>query len=271
MQARERFRTFLSGDAAQPPFPVDATALAAALAQVPEGEMLVDPNLFARSFLECATVCGLESLLIAVPEDLALPVVNGRDPADEPALAALREGLARLRANAQDRLALAALLPGPSTLCRTRRSNVTVDALEDTVSGLLRLQEYLDPPTLDAIAVLERSELRPSEHADIRDALATLWNVARYYAIPSMFLAADGGIELAQIGADAVVVWQGATPTELLAEGARRVGIPVADPATFPALLPSGFFTSAGAVPATWDVSTVRRLVERATGAQQPK
>ena len=267
MQARERFRTFLSiGDAARP-FPVDATALAAALAQVSEEALFEDPNRFVRAFMDCSAACGLEAFLVHVPISIAVAVADGRDPTRDDAALALRDGLSRLRSTANDRVALSAVLPGPAAICRAHDEALTADTIEDAVAGGLRLHEFLGPTTLDAVAVLEPEPLEADDLREVDDGLATLWNVARYYAVPSILLVAGGGVEVADVHANAVVAWDGVTPERLLAAGASRVGVPIGDLSVLPPLPRSGFYTSSGPLPASSDPNAVRDLAGQVAAA----
>jgi hypothetical protein len=98
-------------------------------------------------------------------------------------------------------------------------------------------------------------------------ALATVWNVAHYYSLPAVLVAASGDRRLSAEGADAVTVWSGASPEELLAGGAPRVGVPVSPtpPAPLPPTPPGGFYTTPGEIPPDATVAEVKDLVRRAT------
>lgn len=259
MDARSRVRQFLArGTADRPPFLAMATEYTASLAQCTAGELLADPGLFVRSFAESVTVLGLEAVLVEVPADAALPVAAGGDPADC-GFAVLRENLHRLRGTLRDRVAVVALLPGPMTLAGSLGMTATGESMDDLVAGLIRAQEYLGPAELDALALLERAGVADQDVPGLADAAAAFWNVARYYSLPSLLIAATGTAGLAAAGPTAVAVWAGVTAAELLAAGAGAAGQP---PPSVPGPLPpGGFYLSAGEIPADWPVDAVRSLV----------
>jgi hypothetical protein len=266
MTGRTRVRDFLSrGEADRPPFLAMATEFTAKLAQTSVEELVGDPSLFVRSFQESIAVSGFDALMVEVRPEWALPAARGQDPSTDPLVAALREDLGRLRATFGDRLALVALLPGPRTMAPLLEVVPAGDVLEDLVAGALRLHEFLDPTALDAAAVLERTSLSGASVPELSDALATLWNVARYYAVPSLFVAAEGPGNVGEVGATAVTAWSGATPDAVLAGGARAAGVPVANPVALPALPPGRFFTTLDEIPASWPMPAVQRMVRAAT------
>jgi hypothetical protein len=140
------------------------------------------------------------------------------------------EAVRRLRALLGDRAALVALLPDPE----------------------LELANALDLQHVDVVAVTA-DEPEP-------DRLAPLWNVARYYSAATWLVCPRGSAEAARAGADAVAVWEGAGPDELLAAGARRVGVAVEPGAPPPPLPAGGFHTTAGELPADADVDWFREV-----------
>jgi hypothetical protein len=231
------------------------------------------------------------------PADRVRPVAMGGDPADrvlhavaggDPAasgLAVLREGLHRVRAALRDRLALAVLLPGPLTLAASLGLPATPDTLDDLVTALITLQEYLAPADLDALALLEREAVADPDVPILADATAAFWNVARYYSLPSLLIAARATPRLAETGPTAVAAWVGVTAADLLAAGATAAGQPPPaghpEPAgqsslagqpppptsvVLPPLPPGGFYLSAGEIPAGWSVATVRSLLSPLSG-----
>jgi hypothetical protein len=267
MDARSRVRQFLArGTADRAPFLVMATQYTARLAQCGPADLLADPGLFVRSFTESVTVLGLEALLIEIPAAQVLPVVAGGDPA-ACGLAVLREDLHRLRATLRDRVAIVVLLPGPMTLASSLGVAATPDSMDDLMAGLISLQEYLGPPELDTLALLERADVAAGAVAGLAVAAAAFWNVARYYSLPSLLIAANATAQLAAAGPTAVAAWSGVTAAELLAAGAVAAGQPLplapAAPLGPGPLPPGGFYLSAGEIPSEWPVSAVRSLVRR--------
>jgi hypothetical protein len=259
MDARARVRQFLaSGTADRPPFLAMATEHTARLAQCPAAELLADPGLFVRSFQQSVTVLGLEALLIEVPAARVQPVAAGGDPASC-GLDVLREDLHRLRATLRDQVAIVAPLPGPMTLAGSLGVAATAESMDDLVAGLIAVQEYLKPAEFDALALLERTGVGDEDVPGLADAAAAFWNVARYYSVPSLLIAAQGTARLAAAGPTAVAAWSGASAPELLAGGARAAGQP--PPAAPGPLPPGGFYLSAGEIPAGWEVDAVRSLV----------
>jgi len=276
MDARSRVRQFLArGTADRPPFLAMATEYTARLAQCTVGELLADPGLFVRSYAESVAVLGLEAVLIEVPAARALAVAAGGDPA-ACGFAVVREDLHRLRATLRDQIAIVALLPGPLTLAGSLGVAATPDSLDDLVAALIGLQEYLGPAELDALALLERAAVADPDVPALADAAAAFWNVARYYSLPSLLIAAQGTPRLAAAGPTAVAAWAGVTAAELLAAGIGVAGQPPSvpellaagaaaagqPPSSRPAPLPSGgFYLSPGEIPPDWPVDAVRSLV----------
>jgi len=261
MDARTRVRQFLArGTADRAPFLVMATEYTARLAQCCVGELLADPGLFVRSYAESVAVLGLEAVLIEVPAARVLPLAAGGDHAAS-GCAVLREDLHRLRATLGDQLAIVTLLPGPLTLADSLGVPDTPEAMDDLVAELISLQEYLGPAELDALALLERAGIADPDVPGLADATAAFWNVARYYSLPSLLVAAKGTARLAAAGPTAVAAWAGVTAAELLAAGAGAAGQP---PSSVPAPLPpGGFYLSLGEIPAEWPVDAVRSLVRQ--------
>jgi len=274
MDARTRVRQFLArGTADRPPFLVMATEYTARLAQRDPAELLADPGLFVRSYTESVAVLGLEAVLIEVPPALAYGLIevppalaSAGDPAAS-GRAALRESLHRLRATLRDQIAIVALLPGPLTLAASLGVPVTPDSLDDLVTALISLQEYLGPAEFDALALLERAAVADPEIPALADAASAFWNVARYYSLPSLLIAAQGTPQLAAVGATAVAAWEGVTAADLLAAGATAAGQPPTSaqpPPSGPAPLPPGaFYLTPGEIPPDQPVDAVRSLLRQ--------
>lgn len=279
MDARTRVRQFLArGIADRPPFLVMATEYTARLAQCSPGELLADPGLFVRSYTESVAVLGLETVLIEVPAARVAPVAAGGDPAAD-GIAVLREDLHRLRATLRDQIAIVALLPGPLTLAAARGVAATPDTLDDLVTELITLQEYLGPAELDALALLERAGVADQDVPDLADATAAFWNVARYYSLPSLLIAAQGTPRLAETGPTAVAAWTGVTAADLLAAGATAAGQSTSSPPAPQAaeaavaaqlsesgpapLPPGGFYLTPDELPPDRPVDAVRSLVRQ--------
>jgi len=271
MDARTRVRQFLArGTADRAPFLVMATEYTARLAQCDVGALLADPGLFVRSYTESVAVLGLEAVLIEVPAALASGLTagpaapaSGGDPAAS-GRAALRENLHRLRATLRDQIAIVALLPGPLTLAASLGVPATPDSLDDLVTSLISLQEYLGPAELDALAVLERTAVADPEVPALADAASAFWNVARYYSLPSLLIAALATPQLAAVGATAVAAWEGVTAADLLAAGATAAGQP---PPSVPAPPPPDvFYLTADEIPPDSPVDAVRSLLRQLTG-----
>jgi hypothetical protein len=271
LSARQRVRGYLlEGKADRRPFLPMATEFTATLAQRSVEELLADPHLFMQSFMESVAVCGFEALLIAVP-----PQALGAPGAGQAELGALKEGLARLRTMAGDRLGLIPLLPGPWTLSASAGRGPGVDEVEDSVTDLLAAFEQLHPAGPDAVAILEQDAMDGLDDRTLGEhaaALTTLWNVARYYSLAGFLVASSGDARLAGSGADAVTVWAGATAGELLARGAPRAGVPITpgSPGPLEPCPPGGFYTTAGEIPSNTAVSDVKDLVAQAKEALRP-
>lgn len=271
MDARTRVRQFLAtGTADRAPFLVMATRYTARLAQCGTTDLLADPGLFVRSYAESVAVLGLEAVLIEVPPSLAA----GRTDVPE-ARAIMRENLHRLRATLRDQIAIVPLLPGPLTLASQRGLPATPDDLDDLVTGLIALQEDLGPAEFDALALLERAPVADQDIPALADAASAFWNVARYYSLPSLLIAARATPGAAGTGATAVAAWAGATAADLLAAGATAAGQPPSSPpapqaaageslGSGPASLPpGGFYLTRDEIPPGQPVDAVRALIRR--------
>lgn len=268
MEGRYRTRRYLSGEEAdRPPFLPLATALTARLAQVDPAELFSEPQLLTQSFIEAAAVCRFECILLRPPQDAVADAVRSGDPEGNETLAVVREGIARLRTLLQDRVAIGLVLPGPRSICRPLEGSGTRSELERAVGTLLQVAQSLDPPSLDLLGIVEDAALSPEALAEVVSSLSSFWNAARYYSVPSLFIAADAGPAADGEGATAAARWQGATAEDLLATGTPRAGVPVdiGSAPPLPALPRGGFWLSAGEIPADTEV---RRMQELAAAAQ---
>ena len=138
------------------------------------------------------------------------------------------------------------------------------EGLDEVAAGLLEAVNQLGPAHADCLAVVERTRVGGDDAPLLDEALAPLWNIARHYATASLLVAAEGGIELADTGADAVTVWSGISPEELAAGGARHVGWPIDPSSPAPVLRetpPGGFYTLRGELPAETEIDWLRQLV----------
>ena len=273
MDARTRVRQFLArGTADRPPFLVMATQYTARLAQCDPAELLADPGLFVRSYTESVAVLGLDAILIEVPAALVSglievpPALASGGPAAS-GRAVLRENLHRLRATLRDQIAIVTLLPGPLTLAASLGVPATPDSLDDLVTALISLQEYLGPAEFDALALLERTAVADPEIPALADATSAFWNVARYYSLPSLLVAAQGTPRLAETGPAAVAAWSGVTAADLLAAGATAAASPRHPPSPrhpSPASCRRGaFYLTAGEIPPDSPVDAVRSLIRQ--------
>lgn len=263
MDARARVRQFLArGTADRRPFLVMATEYTARLAQCDPAELLADPGLFVRSYTESVAVLGLDAVVIEVPAALA----SGGDRAAS-GRAVLRENLHRLRATFRDQIAIVTLLPGPLTLAGELGMPATPDSLDDLVTALISLQEYLDPAEFDALALLERAGVADPEVPALADAASAFWNVARYYSLPSLLIAALGTPRLAETGPTAVAAWSGVTAADLVAAGVTAAGQPWPSaqppPSGLAPLPPGAFYLTPGEIPPDSPVDAVRSLVRK--------
>lgn len=268
MEGRNRTRRYLSGEETdRPPFLPLATELTARLAQVEPPELFSDPHLLTQSFIQAAAVCRFECVLLRPPADAVVDAVGSPDPVGHETLAVVREGVTRLRALLQDRVAVGLLLPGPWWIGRSLEREPTPAALEGTVGTLLQIAQSLDPPSLDLLGVLEEDTLASQHLDDVVSSLSSLWNSARYYSVPSLFLAADAGPATGSDGATAAARWRGATAEELLATGTPRAGVPVdvGSSPPMPMLPRGGFWLSEREIPQDTEV---RRMQEIAAAVE---
>jgi hypothetical protein len=249
---RERVRAHLAGRPAdRRPFLPFATALAARLDQVPPEQLLDEASSLTRALAGAQSLLDLDAVIVDVPP----PALTAAG------IAVVGEAVLRLRASLGDRAALVLALPGPRTLAEAGSVEPTPDALDDFGAGILAAANELDPHRADCLAIVERAALPDEAVGALDEALSPLWNAARYYALPSLFVAAQAGPAAARIGSDAISIWSGVTPDELVAAGRGPVGVTVEVGLPPPLLPPGGFYTTAGDLPADTDLEALRALL----------
>ena len=253
MEGRERVRRHLGrGGADRPPLIIFATEFAARLEQAEPRLLWEDANLLTRTLLRLHSLFGVDALVIEPP-----PAALGDD-----GRAIVSDAIGRLRTTAGVGVALVIALPGPLTLAAAPGADPAA-ALEDLGDELVETAQALHAERADCLAVVERTSVSSDDAEPLEEALTPLWNAARYYALASMLLAAEGVPELGETGADAVAVWTGASPWDLVARGSRHVGVAV-DPgqSQLPEALEGGFYISRGELPAATEVESLHRLIE---------
>lgn len=264
MQGQTRIRRFLSGaDADRAPFLVFATEPSARLVGTSVPAMFADPHALTEAFLESLAVFGLDALVLRPPAELIGEAVAAGGGSSHPSLDPVAEGIRRLRALLGDRAGIVLVLPGPRTLARSLNRDAAVEDLEDIATGLLNVAQALEPPLIDCLALFEREPLDAAAARDLKTAIAPLWNAARYYSIPGLLVADRAGPEVARGGATAVAVVEGASPGELKAAGASRVGVVVGRGEDLPACPASGFYITAGEVAPDAEVESIQALTAR--------
>jgi hypothetical protein len=269
MEGRNRTRRYLAGEETdRPPFLALATDLTAGLAQVEPQELFSDPHLLTQSFIQTAAVCRLDCVLLRPPADAVVDAVGSPDPLGHETLAAVREAVTRLRALLQDRVAIGLLLPGPWWIGRSLDWGPTPATLEDTAGTLLQIAQSLDPPSLDLLGFVEEDTLASQPLDDVVSSLSSLWNSARYYSIPSLFVAANAGPTAGGDGATAAARWRGASAEELLATGTPRAGVPVdvGSSPPMPLLPRGGFWLSEGEIPRDTEVRRMQEIAAAVEG-----
>jgi hypothetical protein len=272
---RERVRRFLQGgDADRPPFVPFVTDLAGRLSRTSHDELFSDPQALTDAFLKTVTVCELDCVVLNLGTEVVGDAAVGADPSGVRGLGVVKEGVLRLRALLGERAGLAVVLPGPLDLAAHHGRTPSESELEDLASALLKVAGHLEPPSFDALGLLEHGPIGAAGAARLADALSVLWNVARYYAMPSLFVAGEGDAAVGRIGATSVSVWRGADPSALL-DGGPRVGVPIPSPSApaAPALPPlphGGFYTTAGEVAAETEVTWMQAASRAAAVAGMP-
>lgn len=268
MEARARVREFLRGRPAdRPPLVPFATEFGARLEQIARERLRQDPNTLTRALLAAQELFGLDAVVLEVPPEPVADAIRTDDPPGE-RLAVEHDTIERLRILLGERAGLVLALPGPNTLAGLLGRRATADELDELALAALEAGKSLDLRHVDALAVVERRPLEKGEVGALGAALAPFWNSAVYYSIPSVLVCACAGAEAATVAADAVVVWAGASPEELLEAGARCVGVllrPGTD-AVLPPLPLGGFYTTAGELPAETEIEWVK-AVAGAVGA----
>lgn len=253
MEGRERVRRHLGrGGADRPPLIIFATEFAARLEQTEPELLWEDANLLTRTLLRLHSLFGVDALVIEPP-----PAALGGD-----GRGIVSDAIGRLRTTAGDGVALVIALPGPLTLASAPGAD-TGATLEDLGDELVATAHALHPERADCLAVVERTVVSSGDAQPLDEALTPLWNAARYYAVASMLVAAQGVPELGETGADAVAVWTGASVGDVAARGSRHVGIAVdAGRSELPEAAEGGFYTSRGELPAATEVESLHGLIE---------
>jgi hypothetical protein len=252
MEGRERVRRHLGGGGADgPPLIIFATEFAARLEQVEPRSLWDDAHLLTSTLLRLHSLFGVDAIVIEPP-----PAAVQGDRRTT-----VSDAIGRLRTIAGDSVALVLALPGPVTLATAAGADAE-PTLEELGDELVEIAHALGPQRADCLAVVERLALGVAEVEPLEDALTPLWNAARYYAVPSLLVAAQGVPELGETDADAVAVWSGASAPELAARGSRHVGVAV-DPgqSELPKAAEGDFYISRGELPATTEVESLHRLI----------
>ena len=265
MDARTRTREFLQGRAAdRPPFLPHALDVAARVASATRADLLADPHLLTTALLDVVELCAFEAAVLALREEEVRGVGDGSPPAQVPALEVCAEAVSRLRALLGERAAIAIALPGPASLLGGRASEQDPGRLEEAAARLLQAADFLGPPQLDVLGVVETLPVGSGDVDALEPVLSPLWNIARFYSMPSLFLAGSADPAVGSIGASAVAAWEGATPDELAGAGANRVGVPVeaSRPSRLPDLAPHQFFLTAGEIPPEAEIELVQQLTK---------
>lgn len=263
MDGRARVRGFLSGAPTdRAPVLAFVAELSAYLAQASVTELYADPHLLTQAFMQSLEVFGLDAVVLQPPVEAVREAMSGTgsDP-----LAALREGIRRLRMLLADRAGIVLVLPGPSEVAGGPAGGGSRANLDDHAAGLLEVARSLEAPELDCLALFEAGPLDAPAASRLEAATSMLWNAARFYSMPGLLVCGRAGPEVASTGATAVAVFDGARPEDLAAAGAVRVGVPVApggapDPEPRP---PWGFYITAGEIPQDSDVDCVQAWTAR--------
>lgn len=265
MEGRERVRQHLAGRAAdRAPLIAFATEFAAHLEQVDQRGMWEDPGVLTRTLMALEALFGLDAIVVDVP---VAALARDRLPP-------VADSLARLRTLLADRAALVLALPGPMTCAAVAGRDPSPETLEDLGAEILGAFKALGPEHADCLAAVELVPVAIDDAQPLDDALAPIWNTARYYTAASMLVAADGPIELGGTAADALAAWAGASPHELAARGARHVGVPVdlssasVDSPDLPELPAGGFYTTRGELATDTEIEAFRHLVTAVEGAR---
>jgi hypothetical protein len=250
------------------PFLVLATGPSARLVRSSVTEMFSDPHTLMEGCLESLAVFDLDVLILRPPvKPIAEAIAGGPVGGSYPSLDPIAEAIRRLRTLVEDRTGVVLALPGLRTLARELGRGATVADLDNIAGGLLAVTQALEPPLLDCLTLFETESLNATAADDLGAACAMLWNAARYYSIPSLLIVDRSGAEVASCGASAVAVFEGASPGELEAAGASRVGVPVGLGEDLPACSAGGFYITAGELPADVGVEAVQALTARLRGA----
>lgn len=238
----------------RPPFLPSVLDFAAALAHATRADLLRDPQALSSALGDLLRLCPFDGIVISVRAE-ELPRLAGTG-SETPTIEVCADALGRLRSLWQDNVGLGVLLPGPMTVLAVADDGASdARAHERVTTTLLQLAQALDPPRLDVLGLCEAVAMQDDDLVALQRVLAPLWNAIGFYSMPSLFAAAHAGCAAGAVGARAVSVWSGCTPSDLLESGAARVGVPV-DPALagLPEPVAGGFFMSAGELPADTDI-----------------
>src|SRR5437667_9619351 len=153
MDGRARVRGFLLGaQTDRAPVLAFASELSAYLAHASVTELYADPHLLTEAFLQSLDVFGFDAIVLQPPVAAVREAMAGSAPGP---LAALHEGIRRLRMLLADRAGIVLVLPGPSEVAGSPAEEVSSADLDDRAAGLLAVARSLEPPEPDWLVLFE--------------------------------------------------------------------------------------------------------------------
>ncbi|MGH9292055.1 MAG: hypothetical protein ACRD0B_00050 [Acidimicrobiales bacterium] len=269
---RQRIRSFLAGGSCdRAPVLALVGELAPRVGQLDPANWLTEPELATRAVVDTARICGLDGVVLDAPAGAVAAFAPQGQPESDRELSCLRAVVMRVTALLSEEAGVLVGVAGPWRLLDVpaARDPDTSGEHHEHVDAMLGVLHHLGLASAAGVAVMEGRPPAGGNAAALGDLLAPVWAVARYYALPSLLVSSEGPAELSGVGADAVVVLAGASPAELLAAGAKRVGVPVSpDEGDLPDLPEGGFYLVRGDMAAGSDPGRVADLVGRLVGGE---
>ena len=208
----------------RPPIIAAGITLAARLAQIRVDDALLEPQAITTGVVDAVRTMRLDGVTLDVPRACFLSSARDWHPEEIASIQVLGEVIRRVRALLRDSAAVLLALPGPWYLSAEQWLSHDPTDLTGVVDDLLPLVRFLSPECVDGFAVVEGSISADADLTAASDALVPLWNFARHFAVPSLFIACDGPAGLVGIGADAIAVSAWTSHGERVDTEGSRIG-----------------------------------------------
>jgi hypothetical protein len=186
-------------------------ALAARTAQISVRDAFNDADQITTGIVDAIRALNLDGLIVEIPPDCFSSKDKEWTPSGDSTIRVLGEVIRRTRILLAESGGVIAAMPGPWRLTQMGWLSHDEGDFSGAIDDLVPVVGLLEPDSLDGLAVLEDSVADSADLDSARDALVPIWNLARHFAVPSLFVAHDGPRRLDALGADALAVssWVG--------------------------------------------------------------